>query len=90
MANINDHFNQSFARQGTKFLSGGDLRNIPAGTYMAVQFITKCTPTSLRTHYEPGAQYTATYAQGMILYIDVEEIIIPQGEKALLYKRVPC
>ena len=54
MANINDHFNQSFARQGTKLVSGTSISNIPAGTYMAVQFITKATPPTLQTHYEPG------------------------------------
>jgi|14BtaG_2_1085337.scaffolds.fasta_scaffold15090_5 hypothetical protein len=90
MANINDHFNQSFARQGTKLVSGTSITNIPAGTYMAVQFITKATPTTLQTHYEPGVQYTSAYAQGMILYIDVSDISLPSGQKAILYKRVPC
>lgn len=90
MANINDHFNQSFARQGTKLVSNTGISNIPKGTYMAVQFITKATPIILRTHYEPGIEYATTYAQGIILYLDVSDIRLSSGEKAILYKRVPC
>lgn len=91
MANINDHHNQSFARQGTKFFSNSSLPSVSAGTYVAVQFITDCTPVFLTTHFEPGVEYGAIkYLAGTIIYIDVASIRLNPGEVAILYKRVPC
>jgi hypothetical protein len=91
MANINDHHNQSFARQGTKFLSGSQLNGVAKGTYVAVQFITDCTPGYLTTHFEPGVEYgTIKYLAGTIIYIDVASIRLNSGEIAILYERVPC
>lgn len=91
MANINDHHNQSFARQGTKFLSGSSLPSVSVGTYVAVQFITDCTPVYLTTHFEPGVEYgTIKYLAGTIIYIDVASIRLNSGETAILYERVPC
>ena len=92
MANINDHHNQSFARQGTKFLSGSYLSGVSAGTYVAVQFITDCTPVYLTTHFEPGVEYggNVKYLAGTIIYIDVASIRLNSGETAILYKRIPC
>ena len=91
MANINDHHNQSFARQGTKFLSGGFVVNISAGTYVAVQFITDCTPVYLTTHLEPGVAYGGVkYLAGTIIYIDVASIRLNAGEVAILYEKISC
>jgi len=91
MANINDHHNQSFARQGTKFISGTSLTNISAGTYVAVQFITDCTPDRLTTHFEPGVEYgRVKYLAGTIIYIDVSSIRVNTDEVVILYERVPC
>ena len=91
MANINDHHNQSFARQGTKFLSGSSLPSVSAGTYVAVQFITDCTPVYLTTHLEPGVEYgTIKYLAGTIIYIDVASIRLNSGEVAILYEKISC
>ena len=93
MANINDHFNQSFARQGTKLINGAvSLPSIEKGTYVAVQFVTKCTPAFLTTHYEDGVEYGGgiVYPAGIVLYLDIRSIRLSAGEVAILYKRVPC
>ena len=92
MANINDHFNQSFARQGTKLVNGIGIQNIEKGTYAAVQFVTECRPAYLTTHLEDGVEYgdTITYPAGMVLYLDIASIRLSAGEVAILYKRVPC
>tara|TARA_R110000772_G_scaffold187227_1_gene298382 strand:+ start:162 stop:437 length:276 start_codon:yes stop_codon:yes gene_type:complete len=91
MANINDHHNQTFARRGTKFLSAAALPTVDAGTYVAVQFITDCTPVYLTTHFETGVAYGGIkYLAGTIIYIDVASIRLNSGEVAILYKRVPC
>ncbi len=91
MANINDHHNQSFARKGTKFLSGEALSDVSIGTYVAVQFITDCTPVYLTTHLEPGVEYgTIKYLAGTIIYIDVASIRLNSPEVAILYERIPC
>ena len=91
MANINDHFNQSFARQGTKLVNGAAMPSIDKGTYAAVQFVTECTPVYLTTHLESGVAYgSITYPAGLVLYIDVASIRLNTGEVAILYKRVPC
>ena len=87
MANINDQFNNSFATQGNKIVTGTTAVTATSGTYFAVQFITDCTPTTFTVANGDGTYSGIEYAQGSVIYGDITAITAGASETYILYKK---
>ncbi len=87
MANINDHFNNSFAVRGSKIVTGNTAITASSGTFFAIQFITDCTPTAFTMQEGEGTYSGVTYGEGTLIYGDVTAITAGAGETYILYKK---
>ena len=67
MANINDHFNNSFAVRGSKIVTGNTAITASSGTFFAIQFITDCTPTAFTMQEGEGTYSGVTYGEGTLI-----------------------
>ena len=57
------------------------------GSFYAVHFITQCRPAVFVVADGTGTYSGLTYPAGTVIYGDITDLTVPNGEIAILYKK---